>query len=156
MRSFVFPLHAFIGAASAIAVIGGCGDGFNRIEAGGTLIYNGKPVPNAVVTFLPESDGLTAEAVTNQDGEFALASTGLPGAPAGKYRVRVVAVEAQQVVSSGMSEEQQRESMMKAMFGKQSLPKYRVPKKYADVNTSGLVAEVTDDPEKNNFEFKLQ
>ena len=155
MRASILRVLAVLGTVG-IATAAGCGDGFDRVEAGGTIVYNGAPVPNAVVTFLPETDGLTAEAITNQEGKFSLSSTGLSGTPAGKYRVRIVAVESRDVVTAEMSEEQKRESMMKAMFGRQSLPKYRIPRKYSDVETSGLIAEVTQDPEKNNFEFKLE
>jgi hypothetical protein len=75
----------------------GCG-GPSLVPVSGTVTVNGKPVPNAVVTFHPLAPvsgidpGPDSEAVTDAHGIFVLkAKTGQVGAMPGRHLVEVTA-----------------------------------------------------------------
>ena len=59
----------------------------------GVVLLNGQPLPQAEVQFVPMAPGLGAEYVavgtTDEQGRFALACNGRPGACAGENRVTV-------------------------------------------------------------------
>jgi hypothetical protein len=74
--------------------LSGCGRRLPAIvPVQGTVLINGKPLPKASVTFVPQVDNLGADsnstAVTDENGQFTLtcANTGQPGAVVGKHIV---------------------------------------------------------------------
>jgi hypothetical protein len=79
--------------ASALTVLvcvlaAGCG-GSNVVPVSGTLTYQGKPVPNAYIHFVPET-GRPSIGETDQNGKFTLTyDPQTKGAERGKHRVFV-------------------------------------------------------------------
>jgi hypothetical protein len=75
-----------------LAPLGGCGRPLpSVVPVQGTVLLNGKPLPKAAVTFVPQLDRFGAEchstAVTDENGQFTLtcAYNGQPGAVVGKH-----------------------------------------------------------------------
>jgi hypothetical protein len=79
-----------------LAPLGGCGRRLPAVvPVQGTVLVNGKPLPKARVTFVPQLDNFGAEsnstAVTDENGQFTLTCTfnGQPGAVVAKHVVLV-------------------------------------------------------------------
>jgi hypothetical protein len=76
-----------------IILVSGCAPGGLKVQTvSGTITYQGKPLDNAVITFvavLPEIQG--ASGISNADGSYVLATPGaqISGAMAGEYYVFV-------------------------------------------------------------------
>lgn len=127
---------AYLGLATITLFAVGCGGGLGDTpelgNVAGTVTLDGKPLPNATVTFVAQ-DGeqqRPATAQTNEAGEFTLKwSRAHDGAPPGKYLVKI---------RTGGSEDGE-------------VVEEKVPAKY-NTNTE-LVEEVK--PGDNDFEFKL-
>ena len=112
--------------------------------AGGTVMYKGLPVDNAIVTFSPmtfsssrEGGIKTAMGQTDEEGKFTLRTSGHDGVIKGIFNVTVSAIEV--IDLSGLPE---------------PIIKYRIPPKYGNPTTSGLQFEVTGE-EEHNFEIVL-
>jgi hypothetical protein len=114
-------------ACLIIVAASGCGSDdpgrLPTVPAGGTLIYDGKPVAKGTILFQPEK-GHDASGVI-ENGKFTL-TTYAPGdgAVVGRHRVAIVSFE---------------ETPMK---DGDTTAKYLVPQKFSDPGTSGLMAEV--------------
>jgi hypothetical protein len=107
-------------------------------RAGGVVTWDGKPAPNAIVTFHADGGGISAVGQTDAAGRFRLGTFAADdGAVAGKHGVRVETIEVVSVDAEGRLTER---SVM--------------PAKYADAKTSGLVAEVTKQG-PNKFTFDI-
>lgn len=65
---FVQRWKAVMALAVTVA-IAGCGGGGNTVPVQGRVTYDGQPVANMVVKFLP-AEGRPSEAATNEDGTF--------------------------------------------------------------------------------------
>ena len=78
------------GAVSLLLVaLAGCGGGPALVEVSGTLTHKGKPVPNALVNFMPEN-GRPSWGITDEDGHFTLNyDAGHDGTVVGKHIVSV-------------------------------------------------------------------
>lgn len=133
---------------SVLLTTGCTGVGPEFAEATGTVIYEGKPVPGATVTFLPEG-GPPAIGNTDEQGEFRLNTNGKPVAFIGTHRVAIVAMKDSRVIS---------DSELSNMTPKQlyQIRKSLIPWKYMDSKTSGLTATVTSDQSKNHFKLELE
>ncbi|HVL14268.1 MAG TPA: hypothetical protein VM529_16980 [Gemmata sp.] len=84
------------GLALAAAAAAGCGGGPKIAEVSGVVTLNGKPYPNAVVSFQPvgsnanPNPGRGSVAETDENGRFKLVyDGGESGAIVGKHRVRI-------------------------------------------------------------------
>jgi len=126
---FVFWILAigllFIGSA-------GCGEGLpKRVPVSGTVLVDGKPLTTGAVMFIHPSSRPSAGMI-DSNGHFSL-SCYQPndGAVIGKHRVKVTACQS-------LSERSNR---------------WLAPKKYADVNSSGLEIEITEP--KSDLEINL-
>ena len=140
----------FVVCGAVCAGVIGCGSGSGLVPATGKVIYGGKPVAGATVTFVP-SQGTPAIGVTNANGEFSVNTRELPGVAPGRYMVGITKMS-----SSGDTSNLKPEDMMKMMSsGQMPKSKNECPAKYAAPQTSGLQAEVTADQTKNVFEFQL-
>lgn len=155
-------VNRFIKIISALASVwwmifaagcGGGGDSVERYEVQGVVYFQEKPIKNASVSFI--SDRYTAVGMTDEEGKFTLRSGAHVGAPAGQYKVAIIATDEEAVVTANMSEEEKKKAMFERMFGDYKPPKPTVPRRYAKAETSGLTATVTDDPKDNHFEFTL-
>lgn len=87
-------MWAVLGLAAMTA---GCGDGSKYAKVSGLITINGKPYPNAVVSFQPMATagntdpGRGSSGETDAHGRFLLATDdGHVGAVVGKHRVRIM------------------------------------------------------------------
>jgi len=141
------------------ASIAGCGaDGPELVPAAGVVNYQGRPLPGAKVTFIPDSGGSIAMATTDAEGKFELRTGTEPGIVTGPCTATVSLMDAG--VKSGLSptmtpEDMQRlqmEGKLQAMLEQQE--KSLIPKKYNRAETSGLTFEVQKG-EENQFTLDL-
>jgi hypothetical protein len=86
MRSNSWRLLAIL---VVLTLAAGCGDKPNLVKVGGTVTHKGQPVPNVVVTFVPEK-GRASSGTTDAQGHFTLKFTrDEEGVVLGKHRVSV-------------------------------------------------------------------
>jgi hypothetical protein len=107
-----------------VSVIG-CGREFVPVE--GNVTYEGKPLDRAIVTFIPETTGQPAHAITDREGYFRL-STFKPGSGArpGKYKVTVTMVE--EPVKVDFTDDMDLTQKMQKYFEAKKDPKRRPPR----------------------------
>jgi hypothetical protein len=70
--------------------LAGCGGSkYPTAPVSGTVRMNGKPLPDAALTFQPIGGGMASVAATDQDGRYTLEfyDSGQPGAVVAKHRV---------------------------------------------------------------------
>jgi hypothetical protein len=120
-------------------LIAGCNNsGLDLVDARGVVKYDGQPLPGAGVVFIPAS-GLPAMDITDDNGEFSLATANQVGALVGEYRVTVSKTKTIEIPQ------------------KYGFPEYKteylIPQKYSKAATSGLTATIADDD--NYLEFNL-
>jgi len=73
----------------AVIALAGCGGGPALVGVSGTLTHKGKPVPNALVNFMPENRR-PSSGITDEDGHFTLQyDAGHEGTLIGKHIVSV-------------------------------------------------------------------
>lgn len=137
----LLPLAAF--------VLAGCGGGPDMAPAGGTVLYNGEPLADADVLFMPEGGGPVSVGKTDSEGKFTLSATAKPGARVGKHKVSVQSIEAY-LLANAPKEEESPENEGGMRYGRRWL----IPEKYGNYISSGLEAEVVAGGE-NNFTFEL-
>jgi hypothetical protein len=131
-------------------MVAGCGDGGPKlVKAGGAVKYNGAPLAEADVVFVPDAGGQPSIGRTNKDGRFTLQTTGKPGAPLGDHKISVTAVRQKRAVPPGEAV---------GMTSEQIYANHEtlIPVKYNNLITSGLSVTVVDDPAKNEFTFELK
>ena len=81
-----------IGAALVLALLGGCGGTGNGVAVTGKVLFDGKPVKDGTITFIPVEGTNGPTAGTNvTDGSFSIPRDG--GPVPGKYRVEVSSYE---------------------------------------------------------------
>lgn len=129
--------------------IAGCSQNRSTVPATGKVTLNGRTVSNANVTFISETSGPAAFAVTDQDGQFEML-TGLElGVKPGKYKVLIQKdTSADLIIPEGVG----RPDYMKQH---NLLPKPIVPVHYGNLTTSPLRADVGTQT-LNHFEFTLE
>lgn len=114
--------------------------GPKTVEASGTVTLDGNPVDKAQVTFIDAAGSNPAVATTDAMGKFSLKYNGeKDGAIPGEYKVQV---------SKTLLEGNNNGSAEVTIS-------YGLPKKYANIVTSGLTQNVPDTG-INNIEIKLQ
>jgi hypothetical protein len=132
----------------AAGCMAGCSEGPRLVKAGGTVKYQGKPLPGADVVFISEEGSLPSIGRTDEQGRFELKTNGRPGAPVDEYKVAITAVRQKRAVSDaeavGMTSEQ-------IAANHESL----IPAKYNNKISSGLTATVSKDAKANEFAFEL-
>lgn len=131
-----------VGFAILLALVAGCDrSGLNLAPVEGVVTYNGAPLADAGVLFLPNDPrmGPPASGTTDADGKFILLTVNRPGAAVGEHRI---AISKEETI---------------AIPQRRGFPLYQtkhfIPEKYGDPDTSELTATVADDD--NHFEFKL-
>ena len=126
--------------AGVLSFVAGCGSGVRPIDGSvpvsGTVTFNGQPLEQGMVRFAPESGG-KAQPATGQikNGKFTMLTTASsPGAVVGKYKVSIISNKpfTPPPLKPGTPPDP------KAKFEPESL----IPKKYNDIKTSGLEADV--------------
>lgn len=76
------------------ALAAGCGGSTHPplTQAAGVVTINGRPLPNATVSFIPldkENTAGVANGVSDDQGRFRLTTAGKPGAAVGRHKVTV-------------------------------------------------------------------
>lgn len=128
----------------------GCGDsGPKLVEAGGTVSYKGKPLPDASLVFVADGNAPTGMARTDEQGKFKATSEGRPGLVVGVYKVAITASRQKREISDA-------EALTMTAEQIEANTEYLIPKTYGSLLTSDLTATVTKDPAKNSFIFDLQ
>ena len=133
-----------------VAIAAGCGQSANQpavAPVAGVVTYNGSPLANAQVLFIPadSSGSRVANGKTDASGAFVLSTFGKgDGAIPGDKLVTVVAQE--EVKSAKEGNEPGSPDYV--------APKDLIPKKYFSEATSGLKATVVAG-KQNRFEFAL-
>jgi hypothetical protein len=132
-------------------VISGCGprDAVSLVPVRGVVLFDGEPVEDATLSFVPMESGSTGVARTDASGRFdATTADGRPGLPPGRYRVAVtksVPVDAApEVTTFADMEREMKEGKKPTSTQFQDI----LPKKYADPETSEIVIEIGTDGTK--------
>lgn len=140
----IYRIHRLL-LVSCVLTAFGCGgenDAPETVSVTGIVTYQGNPMPNLSVGFIPEK-GMLASGITDADGRFDLTTSEAgDGAIVGSYKVSINFVPEQTPEMPGFP-------------GSENAPKSPIPTKYADISTSGLTATVDSDPAKNDFKFEL-
>lgn len=107
----------------------GCSRGPEIAPVKGKVLYNGQPLKFGGVMFQPEA-GQPARGEIQPDGTFTLTTNRFgDGATVGRNRVRVACNEAQDRSTDEGD-------------GERPLGKLLIPRRYTDIDTSGIVVEV--------------
>ncbi len=110
------------------------GDIVPTAPASGVATFQGKPLEYYQIQFIPE-EGRPAAGVTDEEGHFTLGTNDVgDGAPSGSHRVVVSYVGPPLPPDYGVKN-----------FDPIPPPKFKIPKKYSDADTSGIVVEVPED-----------
>lgn len=149
-----FQRMCLVACVALVMLSAGCGArGPAMAPAGGTVLYNGQPLANADVVFIPEDKGPSAVGQSAADGKFTLSTSGRPGAMVGKHQVAIQATERRRRDGKAdpvPSQELVPESELKSPYVSRSV----IPTSYANQFESGLNAEVKKSGE-NQFTFEL-
>jgi hypothetical protein len=136
-----------------LATLGGCSKGNDFGPTGkitGRLTMDGKPLPEKTsISFMEPMSGYLAYGQTDADGNYNIASWNNGEMPIGKYKVFLSAPPTK-VDPASLSPEQLFEHPELAE-GKVRLP---FPKKYGDMNTSGLEYEIKAGENKFDVDIK--
>jgi hypothetical protein len=145
----VFQRSVCLSLVALVAVFAsGCGESSNLLPATGTITYQGKPLANATVTFIPEKGDMST-GTTDASGKYEMKTRGKPGANPGKNMVSVTKQDLQGVNTSMTAEDMKNMASKGASF----TPKNLVPIKYSNPMQSGLTADVQSG--KSTFDFAL-
>ncbi len=130
-------------------LLSGCGEGGNAPTTApvkGVVTYQGKPIANLSVAFIPDN-GPLATGKTDASGKFEL-MTNKPGDGAiiGNHKVAISFVSDEIPPMGGPDPGSENKAP----------PVSPIPKQYSDVKTSGLTKTVDKDAAKNNFTFDLK
>ena len=135
---------------SALAFASGCSkSGPELFTVSGTVTLQGKPLPNVIVTFIPDGEGKSASGTGDEEGNYKL-STFAPndGALAGKYRVAIMPKDPPPMAGEAVSSPG-------ASAGKAKKYTPPFPARYGLPKDSGLTASVGPDG-ANMFNFDLK
>lgn len=137
-------------AAIVVSAAFGCGRKPDPVlaPASGVVRLGGKPLPSALVRFMPAERGIGAEWIsegtTDAEGRYTLACVRGPGAVVGKHRV---------TVSEGGVPEELRDDQGKVGAWLSGLSGRPIPDRYGTAATSPL--EVTVGPEGAGLDLDL-
>lgn len=133
----------------------------------GQVTHENSPVAGALVSFVPVSGGEAASGTTDAGGKYVLTAVSAKkmgvGTLPGEYKIAVSKKE--KVVDPDMEElnsgkitqdEFYKRQAAKGTMGGSALPENLLPDEYASPKTSGLTAQVTDNPKSNIFNFELK
>jgi hypothetical protein len=126
----------------------GCNDG--KVSVRGQVTLDGAPLADAGVVFIPVESGPSCSATTNAQGYYELESANKKGVKPGKYQVAIT----KQVYAGGKAGADGLEVHSENAGGGFRVT-WLAPKKYSDVKTSELTADVTTDSGKS-YDFLLK
>jgi hypothetical protein len=124
----------------------------------GVVTFNKEPLVGAQVTLMAVGASRGAVGTTNQDGEFTLSTFGsADGAIIGEHRVTISCWEAPAFALGKTfvdSSEYEKAKRMAETAGQSTEPVSRIPKRYSQIDSSELIANV-EAGKKNYFTFDL-
>lgn len=168
-------LQVVIVSWMCVGFVAGCSGGSEKVKlvpADGIVTYQGKPLAGATVTFVPKT-GPLAQAITDLEGKFSLATGTLPGVTVGPVQVTVSAFPPGKSNSGGSTgvpgdpksaedsaaflkaAGEMQQSMSEAKDTEVATSKSLVPERYLKAETSGLQFTVKADGD-NHFKIELQ
>jgi hypothetical protein len=123
----------------------------------GTVTYQGEPVENALVSFVPESSELRgASAMTESNGQFIVVTQGAKenGAMSGNYKILVIKLveiddAGNEIIRKPVVEYNPNNEQVEIQYKQKNL----LPEKYAKRETTDLT--VTVGKQKNHFKLEL-
>lgn len=156
-NQFVCGFLRAMGVAGLLVSVIGCGGapaGPKLYAVKGKVTVEGQPLPNATVTFQPES-GPVATGVTNASGEFTLKTGTSEGAVAGTHRVAIVATSGERVMDNPNPTP---DDLAALSSSNKPLPepKSLIPERYSKFETSQLTATVSENPSQNEIALDLK
>ena len=144
MKNFALCLVAL----SMLAVLPACSKAIKTEGVTGVITYNGEPLADATVKFLPtDATGSQSYGKTNEKGEYKLQTllgAADAGTTPGEYKVTVDCITT--VETGNMIEENGEEKP-------ETVAESLIPAKYNNAETSGLTATVK--PGDNTINFDL-
>ena len=144
MKNFALCLVAL----AMLAVLPACSKAIKTEGVTGVITYNGEPLANATVKFIPtDATGSQSYGKTNEKGEYKLQTllgAADAGTTPGEYKVTVDCIET--VETGNMIEENGEEKP-------ETVAESLIPAKYNNAETSGLTATVA--PGDNTINFDL-
>ncbi|SIO63004.1 hypothetical protein SAMN05444166_7213 [Singulisphaera sp. GP187] len=136
--------YSFMFSCVLTVLLSACGSAEKHPETvpvSGKVTYDGKPVPKGTITFQP-ADGQPAVGEIQPDGSFQLSTFGeKDGAVLGVHKIMIISNTADPTMIPGSSP-----GYVK--------PKDIIPKKYNQLQTSGLEATVSKDKSAYDFDLK--
>ena len=135
-----------LGLCVSLAALLGCGDSSNNlVPVVGKVTVDGQPLTqgDGMVSFRPEKGNATRQEPAGkieEDGSYRLVTAGKEGAPPGRYRVLVTAVEPLDTNNS-------------FPYGKR---KSYVNAKYNELKTTDLIVEVVPSAAPGAYDLKLK
>lgn len=132
-RCSKFRYFSSVALACLVLMVSGCGDGRpSRVKVSGTVKLDGENVTEGSVAFKPIGGGRMGIGAIGPDGNFTVSMyVEGDGLPPGEYAVSINS-------SKNIND---------------TTLRWFAPKKYADVKTSGLTAEIKQDTDSMNFEL---
>jgi hypothetical protein len=151
MPSLTHRAHATLLLVGLLA-LGGCSKGNDFGPTGkiaGRLTMDGKPLPEKTsISFMEPTSGYLAYGQTDAEGNYSIASWNNGEMPVGKYKVFMSAPPTK--VDPATLTPEQRFENPELIEGKMKLP---FPKKYSDMNTSGLEFDIQKG--ENKFDIDI-
>src|SRR5579859_6703881 len=133
-----------LAAVALVLCLAGCGAPESKfIPVTGKVTYKGEALPTGSVVFVADaSKGNTTphepRGIIDATGNYQVTTAGKPGAPAGWYKIAVLANKPQDT---------------KNPYG---MPVSLIPKKYGDAAQSGLSIEVVAPPASGSYDLTLK
>lgn len=161
--NYQFKKHvAFCVMIATLGTLSGCGGVEDRpatYPVSGTVMYNGKTIAGATVSFWCDGASRAATGVTDAEGKFKLSMFDAnDGALAGTHTITVSKIEGAAAPTVSPEEVMNDPSALASMGANQgkakSGPKSVVPTKYGDRKMTSLKETVSADAE-NNFVLQL-
>ena len=141
----------------ALCLMGtGCNKGGQELgQVKGKVTLDGNPLPNAIITFTPESGSGVSTATSDGNGEYELLFINDKGALIGMHKVSVnLMPEAPKPVAEIRSDDPNYDKIVNDTSGytKKSEPKFKIPERY-NTNTT-LKREVKSGSNTIDLELK--
>lgn len=165
----MFPIRYLLVCLGVLLIVGCSTDsGFpTTYPVAGTVKYKGKPIAGATVTFYLSDGKGSAVGSSGPDGSFTLSSFRPgDGAVAGNYKVSIAKYAATQpektdtppegeIASGDIDPANYAPPTASSLNQRPAAPKNDLPPKYAQADSSGLTASVSESG-KNQFDFDLK
>src|SRR4029450_12884003 len=158
-----FPIAMIHFEKTAIALLScafavGCGPAGPRLgKVTGLVTLDGKPLPNAAVTFMPVGEGGNASGNTDANGNYELTHASGKGATVGKNKVAVTTVQKQQEAAVDLSKipsdsPEYAKALQQSNAGYNMIFKEPIPEKYNTKTT--LEFDIKSGSQVINLELK--